>query len=228
MRARASLPIQVRGANICEADLLLRTKTLNSSRAGIYFTDTLDRFHTGLHLRLIVPFHPDSNANDHEETGEVIRIDNLLSGASFGVAVKRAGLAETEGLSEIPPRGALAASRAERRYQERFPLVGSVEMMDAQTRTHLRARTSDLSLSGCYVDTLNPFPVGTILYLWIHRESDSFQARAMVRTQHLGSGMGLLFTDFLEDENSVLKSWLFAPNPHHGYFLSKKKLRTNT
>jgi cytoskeletal protein CcmA (bactofilin family) len=84
-------------------------------------------------------------------------------------------------------------------------------------------RTSDLSLSGCYVDTLNPFPTGAILHLWIHKENESLQADTIVRTQHLGSGMGLAFTDLLTEGASTVRRWLFEPDPNHVRFLPKKK-----
>ena len=40
----------------------------------------------------------------------------------------------------------------ERRRAPRYPLIASVEVIEPQTNTHLRARTSDLSLVGCYLD----------------------------------------------------------------------------
>jgi hypothetical protein len=106
-----------------------------------------------------------------------------------------------------------AAAITERRSQRRFPIVASVELVDTQTSARSRARTSDLSMSGCYIDTLNPFTVGATLYLRIHKADATLKTLACVRTHHRGSGMGLAFTDHGPEESAIIENWLSESSP---------------
>jgi cytoskeletal protein CcmA (bactofilin family) len=216
LRARIALRLRVRTADFSDGDLAQIADTLNASSRGFYFHTPLDRYYKGMRLRIILPYHAGAGAIDWEEMGEVIRIDRK-SGCPYGVAVKRTTLLNARGLSVIHHRNDRSPAMAERRLQERFPFVASVEMMDTQTRTILRARTSDLSMSGCYIDTLNPFPVGAILDLRIQKATESLIARVSVRTQHLGSGMGVAFTGLLTERCSTVRNWLFESDPNGGH-----------
>ena len=51
--------------------------------------------------------------------------------------------------------------KAERRRDLRYPFTAAVEVFEPQSQSKLTARTSDISLGGCYVDTINPLPVST-------------------------------------------------------------------
>lgn len=69
-------------------------------------------------------------------------------------------------------------------------------------------RTADLSMSGCYVDTLNPFPLGTIVRLQIQKESVTAGFCAKVLSCHPGSGMGLVFEGITPTQRATLAKWL--------------------
>ena len=45
----------------------------------------------------------------------------------------------------------------ERRQFPRFPFNADVEVVEPQSGAKITGRVSDLSLSGCWVDTLSPF-----------------------------------------------------------------------
>ena len=217
LRARIALCLRVRTADFSDGDLSQIADTVNASSRGFYFHTSLDRYYKGMRLRITVPYHAGVNATDWEEMGEVIRIDRR-PGHPSGVAVRRSTAPNARGPAVVPHSNDRATAMVEQRSQQRFPFVASVAMLDMQTRTLIRARTSDLSLSGCYIDTLNPLPVGAILGLLIQKETESMQARASVRTQHLGSGMGLAFIDLLTEEFSIINNWFLEHNPSGGYF----------
>ena len=48
----------------------------------------------------------------------------------------------------------------DRRRMPRVPFVASAELLEVDTGTRMNAQVSELSLHGCYVDTLNPLPKG--------------------------------------------------------------------
>jgi hypothetical protein len=55
---------------------------------------------------------------------------------------------------------AAAVTAQERRTDARYSFSATAEAVHLQADTRLNGRISDLSRGGCYVDTINPFPVG--------------------------------------------------------------------
>ena len=96
----------------------------------------------------------------------------------------------------------------ERRRSPRSTFIASVEITELKSRIHVRARTSDLSLLGCYADTLNPFPEGTQTLLRIVFQKESFEVEAVVVHSKPNMGMGLMFTQINAEQRAILKSWL--------------------
>src|SRR6266702_3439023 len=62
------------------------------------------------------------------------------------------------------------------------------------TKARLKTRLSDLSLSGCYVDTLHPLPVGARIRLRVVRNKIILEALATVIYSEPRLGMGVSFT----------------------------------
>jgi hypothetical protein len=69
-------------------------------------------------------------------------------------------------------------------------------------------RINEISRKGCYVDTLNPFPVGTVLNIVISRDQGSFATKGNVIYAHQGIGMGVAFLDPTDEQFKILDSWL--------------------
>ena len=82
--------------------------------------------------------------------------------------------------------------------------------MSKTAGTRLTARISDISASGCYVDTINPLADGTPVSVRILTESHVFEAPATVVYSHAHLGMGLLFGEVLPNDQHVLQNWLSA------------------
>jgi hypothetical protein len=94
------------------------------------------------------------------------------------------------------------------RSVKRCPLVASAEISDLSSDTQLTARTSELSIGGCYIDTLNPFPQGALIQLRIIRDNGAFEAKGKVIYSHERLGMGVAFTELTLQERSLLESWI--------------------
>src|SRR5882762_2143628 len=86
--------------------------------------------------------------------------------------------------------------------------IAPVEMVEMRTGSRIYARTSDLSPQGCYIDTLNPLPVGAAVRLQIQRAGLVFDVLANVSSRHVGSGMGLVFGEIAGAQRAILESWL--------------------
>jgi hypothetical protein len=102
---------------------------------------------------------------------------------------------------------------AERREAERYPFVCPVEVVDVAGSAMISARTSDLSLQGCYIDTLNTLPKGTRVRLQLNKNNQRLEVRAQVTACHVG-GMGVVFEQLSPAQQGTVVSWLestFAP-----------------
>ena len=97
---------------------------------------------------------------------------------------------------------------AKKRAVRRCSFVSAVEVTDLGSATKLSSRTSEIGMGGCYVDALNPFPVGTQLNLRIVRDQGIFNAKAKVVYSDPKFGMGVAFTDVAPKDKLTLESWL--------------------
>jgi hypothetical protein len=99
---------------------------------------------------------------------------------------------------------------AKRRSVLRCPLVASAEVTElgSGSSARLSARTSELGLGGCYIDTLNPFPEGTPVQLRILRDDGVFETYAKVVYTDRRFGMGLAFIKMTPSQRSILENWL--------------------
>src|SRR6266699_3293809 len=78
------------------------------------------------------------------------------------------------------PASQSGLSNSERREAPRHPFIAGAEETDLASGARLSARVSELSLKGCYLDTLNPFPKGTRIRLVIFYGGETFTALATV------------------------------------------------
>lgn len=96
----------------------------------------------------------------------------------------------------------------EQRREPRYPFVASIDLLEAQSETRASTRTCDLSLHGCYVDTMNPFPVGSKVHITITHADTTFTADGAVAHSQPNIGMGISFTALKPDQERVLIKWL--------------------
>jgi hypothetical protein len=97
---------------------------------------------------------------------------------------------------------------AKQRSVRRCALVASAEVTELGSGAKLSARTSELGLGGCYIDTLNPFPAGSLVQLRILRDNGVFETKAKVVYSDRRFGMGLAFTEMSLNQRSLLEGWL--------------------
>jgi hypothetical protein len=82
------------------------------------------------------------------------------------------------------------------------------EIVESTSQTCIEGKIREISRKGCYVDSLNPFPVGTLLNLLISRNQGSFATKGKVIYVHEGFGMGVVFLDPIHDQLEILDYWL--------------------
>ncbi len=206
-RVGVSLELRIRPLEFSDGNFEEVRTTLNASRNALYFCTKLDRYYRGMRLRITSPYGPFAGSGSWEDTGEVVRVHRREDG--FGVAV----LLSPSSYLAIPGPHAPgtrpeSAGDAERRGDLRCSFIAPAELIDMRAGVRIQARTCDLSLKGCYIDTLNPFPVGTSVRLRIYKGNELLDVQATVSSQHPGSGMGLVFRDLAPAYRSILECWL--------------------
>jgi hypothetical protein len=97
-----------------------------------------------------------------------------------------------------------------RRVAPRYAMVLAAEVTELTSRARLNARTSDVSRSGCYIDTLNPMPAGTQIHVRLIRGTESFETHARVVYASPGLGMGVAFQgEPVASQMAILDQWLW-------------------
>jgi hypothetical protein len=98
---------------------------------------------------------------------------------------------------------------ADRRDAPRYPLILVAEVTEITSGAKSSARTSDVSRTGCYIDTLNPSPKGERIRLRLIRGEEIFETEARVVYVSPGLGMGIRFREYVtERQLTILDSWL--------------------
>jgi hypothetical protein len=99
-----------------------------------------------------------------------------------------------------------------RRYQ-RHKISFPLEFRDERINTPMRVNATDISGNGCYVETVMPLTIGTVLRvdLWIDEERIS--ASATVRTRDPGVGMGIELTGVTDDIKQRFQVYLDKMDP---------------
>jgi hypothetical protein len=101
-----------------------------------------------------------------------------------------------------------ASEPAEKRRHPRFPFSTGGEAFDPHANVRVTGRLSDISRSGCYMDTISPFAVNAAIILTVTREGRTFKTKAKVVYSLNGMGMGMMFTTTEPDQARVLDAWL--------------------
>jgi len=101
------------------------------------------------------------------------------------------------------PRG------AERREAERYAVRIEAQITDLGTYATLNAQCTNISISGCYITTANPYPAGTPIRLSMKEGGGVFDCTARVAYSAWAAGMGVAFVGPLALEKvGILKDWI--------------------
>jgi PilZ domain len=208
-RVGVKLAARVRAADSRNGNFEEVLVTVNASRQSLFFITAREHYCLGMRLRVRFPYN---SAHDcitaSEDDGEVTRMERLPD-KRVGVAVQLRGPANTaSSVACMAGNSVSGGSARERRLADRHPFSAAAVIVDSHASMRLKARCSDLSLGGCYLDTINPFSGGTLAHLELRTADTVFQVVARVTFSHTGMGMGLGFQDLTPEQTSVLVNWL--------------------
>ena len=117
------------------------------------------------------------------------------------------------GSRSVEPLGGSMPER-ERRRTPRYIFIASAELHEEQSDVRVATRVSELSLHGCYLDMMNPFPTGTIIQLKIFAGDMVFQSKAKVVYSTQNVGAGVAFIDVDPKYNYILSRWMEEAAKH--------------
>src|ERR1700751_1918358 len=98
--------------------------------------------------------------------------------------------------------------RTERRKATRHTFIARAEIIDEKENARTSSRISDLSLSGCFVEMMKPFPEGTSAVMEFYTEDEMLEAHGIVGRIEPKQVMGLRLDDFPPYFAGVLNKWV--------------------
>ncbi len=100
--------------------------------------------------------------------------------------------------------------RKERREFPRIKVNVPLEIETEASASPIRCATADLSLSGCYVETIYPFPIGTHMDLQLSIGTTILIAVGTVVSCDPQVGNGIKFIRMLPEDRETMKAFLEA------------------
>lgn len=102
----------------------------------------------------------------------------------------------------------VAIAYLEKRRSPRYSFIASAELIEEKADVRIASRVSELSLHGCYLDMMNPFPKGTMVLVKIAAGDAFFEAKSKVIYSQPNMGAGLGFLEVTPKSQAVLERWL--------------------
>jgi hypothetical protein len=99
--------------------------------------------------------------------------------------------------------------RAERRIFPRIKVKVPIELFAPGSDVPMRGATSDLSETGCYIESIFPYPIGTVFEMSLQLE-ETVLAVGTVVTFDPQVGNGIEFTKMLPEDLEVLRAYIEA------------------
>ncbi|HXN96501.1 MAG TPA: PilZ domain-containing protein [Candidatus Acidoferrales bacterium] len=112
-----------------------------------------------------------------------------------------------------PPEADIAY--LEKRRSPRYSFIASAELIEVKADVRIVSRVSELSLHGCYLDMMNPFPKGTSVLVKIAAGDSFFEAKADIIYSQPNMGAGVRFQKIEPDSQAVLERWLDGAEKDH-------------
>ena len=95
----------------------------------------------------------------------------------------------------------------ERRRAPRYHLVAEAEIVEILSNAKLAAKSSDVSLVGCFMNAASSLPVGTDIRIQLKRRGVTFTSLGVIARAH-PMGMGVSFSKTQKDQEELLQKWL--------------------
>lgn len=102
----------------------------------------------------------------------------------------------------------IGVKEAERRTSDRHMFTVSAEVVERSSGARCSTRTTDLGPGGCFIDTANPFSVGSRVQVLLRKGKTEFNTQGVVVYSQHGLGMGIAFNQIDAAQQAALQLWL--------------------
>ncbi len=219
-RVDISLDVKVWGMDLYGKPFVQHARTVNASSVGARLIgidcvregEVISLQHENQKARCKVVWVGRDAAKSRQIGIQVVEPDKRL----FGAKLKTPAIQKTQSASGfIGFAGAAQAAQqarrpmpeptGTRRAQQRFHCTGGIEMRRNESAPPVFGNLSDLSLTGCYVETVSTLPVGSEILFMLRIRESVVRGRAQVKTSHHAVGLGLVFTQLSKDDQGKLE-----------------------
>jgi PilZ domain-containing protein len=221
-RVQISLEVKVWGVDVYGRPFVQHARTVNASSVGARLIG-IDCVREG---EVISLQHQDKQSRcrvvwvgrDAAKARQIgicsVESGKTLFGASLKPVSARAAAAAPPSIFAGKParptrphtaRSVMPEAQGTRRSQQRFHCTGGVELRRNEGAPPVFGNLSDLSLTGCYVETVSSLPVGTEVLFMIRVRDNVLRGRAQVKASHHAVGVGLIFTQVNPEDQPKLE-----------------------
>src|SRR5258708_31409000 len=145
---------------------------------------------------------------------KVVWATNTESMQRVQVGVQLLRKHECPWMAELPRvEDAPSISPQNSRRWERHKVSVVLPLHGGRATTPMRLTATDISASGCYVETIFPLSIGTSLMVDLWIASEKLTTRSFVRSSDPGLGMGIDFIGLKPDDQQRFQEYLKALNP---------------
>ncbi|MGA2337488.1 MAG: PilZ domain-containing protein [Terriglobales bacterium] len=147
----------------------------------------------------------------------VISVMNTGPVRKHQVGIKLLSTQECPWKSYLSLDGAtVAIAPSNMRRWPRHKISVPLELRADHAKAPIRMNASDVSGNGCYVESMMPFPLGTVLRIEFWLDSERIGITGEVRTSDPGVGNGIEFTGMPEGTKQRVQAYLDAIDPQMG------------
>jgi hypothetical protein len=218
-RVDISLDVKVWGLDVYGKPFVQHARTVNASSAGARLIgidcvregEVISLQHGESKARCKVIWVGRDAAKSRQIGIQCVEPDKSLFGSKLKLpAIPAAGFAPSytgraEAAQPAPARRTMAETPGTRRAQQRFHVAGGVELRRNEGAPPVFGNLSDVSLTGCYVETVSSLPVGTEVLFMLRIRDTVVRGRAQVKTSHHAVGVGLVFMHISKEDQQKLE-----------------------
>jgi len=97
---------------------------------------------------------------------------------------------------------------AQKRSVPRYPFAARAVVLEPLSRREFAGRTSDISLKGCFIESVDQFPTKTIVQIKLELTGESFNTWGRVAHVRTALGAGLSFFNTSAGQQIILEKWV--------------------
>ena len=209
-RITVDLPVRVWGMTADSRPFSQHARAQNISSEGALLS--------GIESELKVGDVIGVQCDDKKTRCTVVWVVNTGAIKKNQVGIKLLADQECPWKSYLPMQGATVAvlPPGNKRRYPRHKISFPIELRDERVKTPMRINATDVSGNGCYVETILPLPVGTVLRVDFYLQNEHINISAVVRTCDPGVGNGIEFTGLPLDGKQHLQVYLDGIDPQMG------------